>query len=47
MKLAFPNISFDKDSKVFGTFYVNNKKIIGVIRLINLAMNFLVASSTY
>ena len=26
MKLAYPNISFDKDSKVFVTFYVNNKR---------------------
>ena len=26
MKLAYPKISFDKDSKVFVTFYVNNKR---------------------
>ena len=26
MKLAYPNISFDKNSKVFVTFYINNKR---------------------
>ena len=25
MKLAYPKISFDKDSKVFVTFYINKK----------------------
>jgi len=26
MKLAYPKISFDKDSKVFVTFYINKKR---------------------